>query len=397
MERAENALKLHNQRDRIGTSCKHQPFFPMPANPSRTIPVIIGFFLCLFLMCVISLTAFWMLRQTSQMVFEQSRNTNVMVGMGQVLRQFDTALIAALQYRETNEKQYADEVMGQIRKTVEETAELEMSVYTPESNNQLRKLRDMCEQFARCFAEDWETGEKIRVLGEEWRRHQEIVLNSLEKLTELQKEFEKNDPNVAPTAGRALMGEVRESMLQIALLRQSLASFDRQVADAARQELQQKWNQARLALDTIDQNVAHPEMKKTVQETVNQSTRLIEATQMWADLHAAQQALRQQQDIIANKTRDIGEEIQIVQDKHLNIHAEEMHRMISMLSAMLGVCSFVAVGLGIMICIVVVALVNRKSEPAYSEGFATSAEPSGGSDMRIVADRLQEVVNLLRK
>jgi len=374
----------------------------MQNTPSRTIPVIIGFFLCLTLMCVISLTGYHAVHQTTSMTIEQSRNADATVRAVQVLRQFDAALIAALCYRETNAKQYADEVMMQVKITMEEAAQLDSYLVRPEGRGRLRDLMMMYEEFAQCSAQDWEIGVKIKELEVAWRRYQTDMLNSLEKLTELQKEYKKNNPDVALADGLALIGEVRESMLHIALLRQYLASPDRQVANAARNELQQKWEQVRSVLDTIDRNVVTPAMKQAVQNTLDESAPLINLTQMWADLHDKQQDNRLQQNAIADDTAKLGEEWLALQDERLHIHEAEMHRFVRMMSAMLGVCSFVAITMGIIIGLVVVVLVNCKSStPAYSatysEGFTSPEPPSNGADLRIVADRLQEVVNLLRK
>ena len=88
----------------------------MQENTSRTIPVIIGFFLCLMMMVAITTIAFHLLKRNMEVAMELQNTNDMHVSLVQSFRQFDAAQIAMLRFRETNDQQFAQEVANLLRK-----------------------------------------------------------------------------------------------------------------------------------------------------------------------------------------------------------------------------------------------------------------------------------------
>jgi len=259
----------------------------MQTNPSRTIPVVVGFTLYLLLMGVIFLAGFvpilWMYMDT--IINTQLSTTAAFIRSGQVSQQFDRAQIAALRFRETNEQKFAQEGATRIARTIAEAEEFLRFDNHPDSKFWLIKLIEPYRRFEAFFLEEVKIGEEI---------------------------------------------------------------------------------------------------KRT------------EAAERLAELYALQQEIRQQQDAIAEEARALSNKMQMTLKERQSVDHEMINAGIKRLSTVWCVCCFVAVILGIIICFVVVVLVNRQSTPVHVEGL-TSTELSDGTDLYIIADRLQEVVNLLRK
>ena len=111
-------------------------------------------------------------------------------------------------------------------------------------------------------------------------------------------------------------------------------------------------------------------------------------------LRREQQGVRQELDKIVDDIVKMSEALLDVISKRQEETKRYMDALTHMTLMTLTAASIVAVVGVIVIGFVVVQRVNREAVPTYSEGFEGVA-PS--TDMRVVADRLQEVVNLLRK
>jgi predicted short-subunit dehydrogenase-like oxidoreductase (DUF2520 family) len=113
-----------------------------------------------------------------------------------------------------------------------------------------------------------------------------------------------------------------------------------------------------------------------------------------------QQQIRQSTDDFVEKAIAIGNQILMNQQKVLYEMVEEQFVIAENAKMILYSTAAVALVFGIIVCIVVVRLVNREPTSLYTDtgnfsDLGSAPVPTG--DMRVVADRLQEVVNLLRK
>ena len=121
-----------------------------------------------------------------------------------------------------------------------------------------------------------------------------------------------------------------------------------------------------------------------------------ESTDQWRKLQVIRQDLREKQDEIAYEVRILGGQV-IEHGLGSGGQIEmEMVTLYNQTGWILFFSTAAAFGICICICFVVVRMIGRESLPSRSDDFSYSdSEPS--ADMRVVADRLQEVVNLLRK
>jgi hypothetical protein len=113
-----------------------------------------------------------------------------------------------------------------------------------------------------------------------------------------------------------------------------------------------------------------------------------------------QQQARQRTDENAEKAIAICYAMMHNQADVLGGKEEEITALVRMSMQILFIITAVALFFGGIICSVVVRLVNREPTSLYTEAETSNFSgpaPVPTSDMRIVADRLQEVVNLLRK
>ncbi|MCL2710399.1 MAG: hypothetical protein FWE95_05925 [Planctomycetaceae bacterium] len=368
----------------------------MQDKPSRTTPVIAGFALCLLLMCVIAFTAFYAVQVIERMTHEQSQAAESVVLFGQVSQQFNAAQIAVLKFRETNERALEEPVALNIQVATEAAHEFSIRLHNPETKKLLMEQMESHQHFEAFFRKEVMLQEEITRAEMQQRQSREVVLSSLGKIEALLQKIDADLPEFSPSPAFAIVGEVRETTLQIALLQRALASPDQKIADVAREEMQRLQMQVRTLLGEFDQNTVTDSMRALVRETISGYGMLIETTDEWAQLHTAQRQVREELDAIAEKAEAHREEIRERYKAHLEQLEWYTARMVSSLKWLLLTCCFVALMIGVITGFVVVRMVNRESAPVYSDGFS-SPEPSAGADMRIVADRLQEVVNLLRK
>ena len=130
-----------------------------------------------------------------------------------------------------------------------------------------------------------------------------------------------------------------------------------------------------------------------ISEQLKQTTEL---TDEWRKLQDVRQNLRAEHDEIAEEIKKTGEELWMLQNDVYEQSQREAAMLFNYTMTLLFFSTFVAIVVGIGTCFVVVRMIGRESLPPRSDDFLYSdSEPS--ADMRVVADRLQEVVNLLRK
>jgi len=115
-----------------------------------------------------------------------------------------------------------------------------------------------------------------------------------------------------------------------------------------------------------------------------------------AVLYNNQRQIRTEQDKIAAEVNKCGMELRVMLEKYRRESTYETERTFALSRTMLLTTSILAVILGLVVGFVVASIVRRDPAHVDTDYDAVSGpEPSG--DLRLVADRLQEVVNLLRK
>jgi exonuclease VII large subunit len=115
-------------------------------------------------------------------------------------------------------------------------------------------------------------------------------------------------------------------------------------------------------------------------------------------LLAMRQEVRAMQTKLADEVRERNEQLSELQAKLLHESERDLMVYAAQSSWLITICTVVAVILVIAVGFIVVQKVNRNTatySQDYSEDGFSRPEPTG--DLRLVADRLQEVVNLLRK
>jgi hypothetical protein len=116
------------------------------------------------------------------------------------------------------------------------------------------------------------------------------------------------------------------------------------------------------------------------------------------ELLAMRQKVRAMQTKLADEAWERNVQLSELQGELLHKSERELMAYAAQSSWLITICTVVAVILVIIIGSVVVQRVNRNAatySQDYSEDGFSRPEPTG--DLRLVADRLQEVVNLLRK
>jgi len=256
----------------------------MQDKSSRTKPVIIGFSLCLLLICAVAFAAHFSIHAMRLEFARSSDEVGTLIQTPRILRQFDEAQIAALRFRETNEIKFADTVHLHLREAEECMNEVQRHTYIDTNRRIVRVLFDQFQIFAELFRGDFAISELIK--------------------------------------------------------------------------------------------------------------QMTESTDDWKILQEERQNLRAEQDKIAEEIKKMGEELWMFQNDFYEQSQQEAAMLFNYTMVLLLISTFVAIVVGIGTCFVVVRMIGRESLPLSSYDFSYS-EPS--ADLRVVADRLQEVVNLLRK
>ena len=256
----------------------------MQDKSSRTKPVIVGFSLCLLLICAVAFAAHFSIQATRLEFARSSDEVAALMQTASAMRQFDEAQIAALRFRETNEKRFVETVHLHIHEAEECMNEVQWNTYIDTNLRIISDLFDQFQIFAVLFKEDFAVSEQIK--------------------------------------------------------------------------------------------------------------QMTESTDDWKILQEERQNLRAEQDKIAEEIKKMGEELWMFQNDFYEQSQQEAAMLFNYTMVLLLISTFVAIVVGIGTCFVVVRMIGRESLPLSSYDFSYS-EPS--ADLRVVADRLQEVVNLLRK
>jgi len=379
-----NAIK-YNTRHRVG---KQALIFAMQNQPSRTMPVITGFALCIFLMLTISFVAFYVNHVNRSILNELQSTNDLRYGIERLRLDLADVQIAVLRYRETSDPTIAEEVAARctaIRKDIMATEQL---TYRVEEKKKMVNIIEYLDKYAQDFPEEVKISERLMKENAAWTEGRIMLFDSLDKI---ESSWENSE-------AKNVMRQVRESVFPIILRQRDLASPDQKRAQAATDDIQKRWEDVRGLLDECRERSVTAEMKKTLEDVTVQNEKLMNLTMRLAELHAHQRAIRQQADTIIAEMSDRSDDIVMnILEPRLFREGHVMEVFYQQAVILLTICSIVAVVISIVTCIVVVLLVNRKSSSVYSEGGFSGTGTSPSGDMRIVADRLQEVVNLLRK
>jgi len=263
----------------------------MQHKSSQATAVSAGFVLCLFLICVVSGTAYYALEMCERERHYTQQISENQVLCGQTFRQFDAAQIAALHFRETNDPEFVKAINQLLNEAMECLETMYTQSISAENRARGMMLMDLFMAFRQVCEHDADICKQIELIKK------------------------KEEPE-------------REKELT--------AMYD------------------------------------------------------------AQRQIRAKQDEIAAEVNKSGMELREVLEKILHEITFEADAASAQLRTILVTTSILSVILGLVICFVVVSLVRRDPAPVETDyGTIEGSEPTG--DLRLVADRLQEVVNLLRK
>jgi len=250
----------------------------------RTTSIGIGFGLCIFLMIAIAMIAWYAIRQQEMMAISLSDQHKTRVLLGESLLSFNSAQIAMLRSRETEDLEFGEEIQVILKRAMESLADTVNHIVFEEIRKRFRELMELYGEFDQLHRNDVAISQEI-------------------------KRIEPESPEVAKL--QALQQEVRQ--------RQAIA------------------------IDTI--GIIHAEILPTL-------------------------------------------------DHRLVILEEEMRMFSRHLRMIIAVTTTFSVIFGIACCFVITQMLNRPMVSSYHDGFSSPTLPG---NQHVIADKLQEVVDLLRE
>jgi hypothetical protein len=357
----------------------------MSNQPSRTIPVIAGFLICAFLIGTIALCASYIIQANARFALDAQRANDIVIQVERLRQQSGAAQIAMLRFRETNDPIFEAQVREYLDAARQSAGTVCETTYSEEVKKRADEMAHLCDMLAHLIRVETEVGEHLRRTITDGNKQHAALLLLLDNVESLFKDG----------AEVKKIRQIRELLFQLALQRHDLALSDAKLADAARRNLTVLIEKTETLFDELSREAVTEETKKAVAETGAQFHDQMKWTLELAALYTEQRRVREEMESIAVDLEERGEYLLMIASVRQSRLAETMPMYSRQAFLTLTVCCIVAVILCVITGIVVVRLVNRESFGGSSEVGFSANESSG--DMRIVADRLQEVVNLLRK
>jgi len=136
----------------------------MQENPSRTLPVIVGFTLCLLVIGVIAFFAFYAITDGNTTSLRLCDENSMFTWLVRSSRHFDAAQIAMLQFRETNDTTFKELTTERLLYAHNDAGGAQYLSYSKNIKEQAGRLMDLYKDFQTHFETDVRIGEELEQL-----------------------------------------------------------------------------------------------------------------------------------------------------------------------------------------------------------------------------------------
>lgn len=370
--------------------------------------VVIGFAICLMMFLVISCTAYYGLQIQFQHFRYHAETGEVLHRFDGAVQSFSQAQLAAAARRETGDRQYDlifQEHMDCTAKNLDEIVQL----FVPDNRQFAKRMIKYCHEFAQ-LQNDCSRLEERAVENE--KRLITLRAQSSEMFDEIRnqwklkvsvdpKEFEgvryfrKSD--VAFSESINMLGEI--VFVQDRNGSDILSEKDRAKKEYRLSEFREQDIKIQEHLEKIVREIQTPELRKrfedfrTIREEILKNTMAtVQELHQW---DAIAEEIHNVVKMIDETSQEIRKNLY---DRQSSID-EVFHVLQARLVSILIISSVVAVIACCFISFVVARKIDPVSQNAASDPYGTTFSSSNSSspDLKVVADKLQEVVDLLRR
>lgn len=374
----------------------------MNEKSSRTVPVVVGFGVCLFLILVVGAVAYFGNSMHRQMLSRINEQNEARAQTALSLREFGAARLAMAGFRETDDPDFEKIIIEHIDRSQKLLGDAKSRLIAAEQYERADRLMKSYDAFNVLCRREIELARHWQERAKESVKTQQDVLTALDELEALRKKTadDLRARNAEQLAGQNEyqdeISKTRESVFRIAGLQREFSLFSTDIADAAHKKIMEAFTQSQASLQEIRNRAVTDAMKESAMKTMNRFAVWGGTIDETAKLYAERQAMRQERDRGEAETEMFADQISELQAASANEHEHEAIAINRHTAGILTLVVFVSTIIGIVTGFVVVRMVNRETAIRDDDGFSSS--PSAPfDDWRVVADKLQEVVDLLRK
>lgn len=367
-----------------------------PPNPSFS--VIAGFFLCGFLMVIIGLVAYYGLTEMESLRDDEAMTNELLDSVVQTKMQFADILLAAHEQDETHDEAFyarLDESFMKMEKKLNDAS----YHLVPENREQVAKLLQEIEQFAELHRVSSKIRQDQREIMQKTTAFKQPLIESVDELigigtNELMPREERDIEGTPYVPKRFVerqesLARLRSDITRNFTLHEQYSSLtNREERDAFREKIE---------LSQRDVNVQIDELMKrfTTAKSAEMAKRILEIYRNFQDAQMSGMMLSEKQmhvdiaiDKIALSLQEQLEEIIAAMEKNVEMHY---------IGTEVFLRKIVLVVLTILIGVVVAMIVRPKPQIGDAASPVFEGDKPSSCDMGRVADKLQEIADMLRR
>lgn len=368
--------------------------------------LISGFALCTIMLCAMSVIAYWGITMQRQFFDHYEMQAEATMNFLAAGKSFDAMKLAAVQLRETGDEEYLKVLEEHFMETAESLEEARRYFYDPANIERTERLRKYAEEFR-----------QLNEMRHEMSKRRQTLSKSV---TEVYGTFEKlaNETMVAQdkieeTEGKDVDGKrflpaeavqrrkdlraVSESIQRLEFVRNKLTnSRQPEENQILRKDFEHQATQLRERIEKVRKEAVLPEIASKLDAIRHSLDEYHVGVEESAKLQMEAERVGAEMDKIAMETVQMTDEIEHALAEHLERTSDEIDHVARRLIFIVVVCGIVGVCLCVFTCFFVARKLRPKTSDIGFDPYSPTVE-SSRRDLSVVADKLQEVVDLLRR
>lgn len=359
-------------------------------TPSPRPRILLGFAFCAFLIIIAYFTGWYGNFFISRLAYEVNEDHRVAMGFHQAIHQLDAMQLVASNFQTTNDPNCEQQIVQHVRECEKTLDEFRMSLDSPENQRLAEELRFEAERFFKTSMNQFRFGEefqKVRKMSVDAKAKTLISMHEFEKIT-----LDSTNEKVELIS---MIRRIEQAIFQCDRLLYTAAIFP-QSREKNRDEFQKNAIEMQESLEKLKTFLFSEESKKLLAGIEDQLKQYHDLSSKVFSVHNAREQLQSELDESGARIKNISDNI----SDNLAYRQQAMEMMLhatqNRTSVMLTLVVFVSLFLCGITALFVLAGVKRGSSKPH-DPYPAAAVSAAPDTMRLVADKLQEAVDLLRR
>ena len=368
--------------------------------------LISGFALCTIMLCTMVTIAYWGIMMQRQLFDHYEMQTKATVNFLAAAQSFGAMQQTAMQLRETDEEEYLKVLEERFMKTVESLEEVRRYFYDPENIKRTEMFRNHAEEFRQLNEMRHEISKRRLILSKNLaeaygtlEKHANEAMAALDKIEEAEgKDVDGKRFLPADAVQRHKdLQTVSESIQRLEFVRNRLTNGRRPEENRAfRDEFEHQAVQLRERIEKVRKEAVTQKIASILDVMRHSLDEYHVDVEESAKLQMEAERVDAETDKIAMETDQMTDEIEHALAEHLERTSDEIDVVGRRLVLIVVVCGIIGVILCLFTCFFVARKLRPKTADAGFDPYSPTVE-SSRRDLSVVADKLQEVVDLLRR